>query len=274
MPEKLIRSAFRVLVSLVATCTLASCSGQDAQADSEAITHTIETRFAEQDGKITVHLPDGYEADITQVYPVLYIRAGRNLYSKTIRRTIDKMVEDGEGPEVIVVTSYAYYRALPENEVAESNGAAPDYLTHLKDELIPFIEEEYRASSARWISGFSSTGIFLLYTMAEAPDLFTDYIFQSPAFDDDWIDYSLAALNRRFELTQADPIKIFIGIGNRDTRNDRHAGFAAVTAFLEDAAPQSIFWKTKYYPGKRHEEFRDLIRDAIEHLANENERPD
>ena len=274
MPRSLMRSVLRTLVSLIAACALASCGGQSAQVNGEAITHTIETRFKEQDGRITVHLPDSYQEDTAQDYPVLYIPAGRNLNSKTIRRTIDAMTETRKGPEIIVVTSNAYYRALPPSDIAESNGAAPDYLTHLEAELIPFIEDEYRTSSIRWISGFSSTGIFLLYAMAEAPDLFTGYMFQSPAFDDDWIDYSLATLSRRFELIKADPIKVFMGIGDRDTRNDRQDGFAAVTSLLEEAAPQNIFWKTEYYSGKRHEEFPDLIRDAIQHLSTKNERQD
>jgi len=269
MPNRLIRSVLRGLVGLIAIYTLISCSSQRAKAESEAITHTVETQFEDQDGKITVHLPDGYERGSAKTYPVLYIPAGRNLNSKIIRRTVDGMVENGEGLEIIVVTSNAYYRALPENGASESNGAAPDYLAHLKDELIPFIENEYHTSSDRWINGFSSTGIFLLYAMVEDPNLFDGYIFQSPAFDDDWLDYSLTALTRRLAMPQTDPIRVFMGLGEKDTRNERQLGFAAITSLLEESAPQNFVWKAQTYPGKRHEEFRDLIRDAILHLSED-----
>ena len=257
----------RLLVSLAAVFAFTACGNSSAQADSQLIRHIIETRFASQEGEITVHLPEGYESDTSKTYPVLYIPAGQNLNSKPVRRALGQLVAAGEAPEAIVVTSNAYYRALPPNDGAESNGAAPEYLAHLQDELIPFIEEKYRTSPERWITGFSSTGIFLLYAMVEAPELFDGYIFQSPAFDDDWVDYASDISRQRLAMEPAEPISVFMGIGSRDTRNERQSGFTAITALFESTALDHIHFEKRTYARKSHEEFGDLIRDGILHLS-------
>ena len=267
MIKPLSMRAGRILLFLTTTLVLVACG--NAEADSEAIRHTVDTQFEEQDGDITVHLPESYSTNSDRTYPVVYIPAGRRLNSRTVRRVLDNMAEEGEAPEVIVVTSNAYYRALPPRDTTDSNGAAPEYLAHIRDELIPFIETEYRTSPERWINGFSSTGIFLVYTMVEAPDLFTGYIFQSPAFDNDWLAYTLAQLEKRFALADANPIRVYMGIGDRDTRNDRQAGFNAVKALVDASAPANVDWRSQSFTGKRHEEFVDLIREGIAHISHE-----
>lgn len=257
----------RFWLSLLAVCMLAACGV--AEADSEAIRHSVDTQFEDQNGMITVHLPESYGASTDRTYPVLYIPAGRRLNSRVIRDTLEDMTDAGEAPGVIVVTSNAYYRALPASDTTDSNGAAPEYLVHVRDELIPFIDAEYRTSSERWINGFSSTGIFLVYAMVEAPDLFTGYIFQSPAFDDAWLDYTLATLRTRFAMTGTKPIRVFMGIGDRDTRNDRQAGFSAVQTLVDSSAPAGVNWHSQSFPDKRHEEFAGLIRAGISHITGQ-----
>jgi hypothetical protein len=60
-------------------------------------------------------------------------------------------------------------------------GDAGGFLKFIKDELIPFIEKEYRADpSRRILVGHSYGGLFALFGLFEAPDLFDTLIIGSP----------------------------------------------------------------------------------------------
>ena len=60
-------------------------------------------------------------------------------------------------------------------------GDAGNFLKFIKDELIPIVEKDYRAdSSKRILVGHSYGGLFGLFSLFEAPDLFNTLIIGSP----------------------------------------------------------------------------------------------
>ena len=61
------------------------------------------------------------------------------------------------------------------------NGDALHFHQFIKEELIPFIEQAYRADpSKRILAGHSYGGLFALFGLFEAPDLFDTLIIGSP----------------------------------------------------------------------------------------------
>ncbi|NJL53967.1 alpha/beta hydrolase [bacterium] len=61
------------------------------------------------------------------------------------------------------------------------NGDAPNFLKFIRDELIPFVEQTYRADvSRRVLVGHSYGGLFAAYSLFEAPELFQTLIIGSP----------------------------------------------------------------------------------------------
>jgi uncharacterized protein len=62
------------------------------------------------------------------------------------------------------------------------SGGAPDFLTCIQDEIIPYIEKNYRARpSDRGLAGYSYGGWFALYTLFQSPGLFQRYFAGSPS---------------------------------------------------------------------------------------------
>lgn len=61
----------------------------------------------------------------------------------------------------------------------ESGGAA-SFLASLTEEIIPYVDENFRTTGERILYGPSDAGLFTLYAFLERPDVFSGYITSSP----------------------------------------------------------------------------------------------
>ncbi|MDX1592458.1 MAG: alpha/beta hydrolase-fold protein, partial [Balneolaceae bacterium] len=68
----------------------------------------------------------------------------------------------------------------------KSGGNAEAFLSFVKNEVMPYVESNYRTMPHNVAVGHSLSASFLLYTMIHEPDLFNNYIAVSPnlAYDD------------------------------------------------------------------------------------------
>ncbi len=75
-------------------------------------------------------------------------------------------------------------------EIDVQSGGAPRFLQSLGEEIVPFIEANYRVSSIeRGLAGYSYGGLFTLYTLFNATQLFTRYFAGSPTMLDKLFEY-------------------------------------------------------------------------------------
>jgi predicted alpha/beta superfamily hydrolase len=61
---------------------------------------------------------------------------------------------------------------------------ADRFLRFIRDELVPFVEVNYRADGFRLLCGQSSSSLFVCYSLLIQPDLFDGYILNSFGFSD------------------------------------------------------------------------------------------
>jgi predicted alpha/beta superfamily hydrolase len=179
--------------------------------------HMMASRQSGRTYRITVGLPLGYASspgeswpfDATPAtWPVVYVLDG-NWYFGMVTDIIRPMAWCGSTTDAIVVgIGYAEdtdpIEAFRESmtrrdldltpirdEAAEQspevhkrlapNGDAAHFHLFIKEELIPFIEKEYRADpSRRILVGHSYGGLFALFGLFETPDLFEALIVGSP----------------------------------------------------------------------------------------------
>ena len=66
------------------------------------------------------------------------------------------------------------------DEVRAVSGGAEKFHNFLKKELIPYVEENYRASDYKILMGHSLGGTFAAFSLLEHPDVFDAYIAVSP----------------------------------------------------------------------------------------------
>ena len=75
-------------------------------------------------------------------------------------------------------------------EIQVQSGGAHLFLRSIEEEIIPFIETNYRAASTqRGLAGYSYGGLFTLYTLFNATPLFERYFAGSPTMSDKLFEY-------------------------------------------------------------------------------------
>jgi predicted alpha/beta superfamily hydrolase len=193
---------------------------------------TIWSSIVDQEYELFIAFPPSY-TESSSSYPVLYLLDGNALFGM-VTQMVRSLQRGKQLPDLIIVgIGYTtdmrgermVLRArdytpteLDENpdehyELGETGGAG-NFLRFLAEELIPFIEANYRVDPAdRVLAGTSLGGLFVLYTLLHRPDLFTRYVASSPAL---WWDNrvmfayerELAAKRKRL------PVRAFISVGS------------------------------------------------------------
>jgi predicted alpha/beta superfamily hydrolase len=175
-----------------------------------------------------VRLPNKYTTDLTKQYPVVYLLDGqwdfKMLDSIQSGLEYDKFV-----PEMIIVgitysgdnPDYEALRAMDYTPVKDASikgsGDAPKFLAFLKEQLIPFIETNFRADpTQRVLMGSSFGGTFTLFALFSEPTLFSGYVASSPV--------TVYGSNFAFKQEEAYagshkdlPVKLFLGVGEMES---------------------------------------------------------
>ena len=99
-------------------------------------------------------------------------------------------------------------------EFQVQSGGAPRFLECLREEIIPFIETNYRASSLeRGLAGYSYGGLFTLFTLFNAPQLFTSYFAGSPTMHKKLFEYE-----ENYATTHGDmKARLFLTAGSNES---------------------------------------------------------
>lgn len=155
--------------------------------------HKIQSDILKEERPVIISLPIGYN-DNQAEYPVLYVLDGlQNI--KHIVGTVELLTESGLIPPIIVVgiESLDRNRDFTPSKAGEDlqgstgnsgipqSGGAPKFLEFLSEELIPFVDNNYRTHPYRILEGHSFGGLFSVYTLMENPELFDAFIIQAPA---------------------------------------------------------------------------------------------
>lgn len=144
---------------------------------------------------IFVRLPQGYEDEPLETYPVIYLLDGDSLFPM-LAPTHLFLTYDEQIPEAIVV-GIAYggfgdvnkraidFRTFASKKIGDSDG--PDkFLKFLKHELLPKVSSQYRTDeSKRILVGQSYGGFFVLWSALQDPDLFWARIASNTSFGDE-----------------------------------------------------------------------------------------
>jgi uncharacterized protein len=147
----------------------------------------IYSKVLEEEREILIHLPNKYDST-TNKYSVLYLLDGEWNFLHSISY-VTYLSENEIIPDMILVAISTTNRVrdfLPTNvaQVPESGGS-DKFLTFLEDELIPFINKNYRTKSNRILFGESNGGLFAIYSLLTQPNLFEAYIIGSPTIGHD-----------------------------------------------------------------------------------------
>lgn len=188
--------------------------------------------------KILVAFPDQYDASLDK-YPALYCLdawAQFGILTETVRylslfSVIPPLLLVGISYECTLAQNI-YYRArdylpsyIPPEKLgpgafAPASGGAANFSRFISDELIPFVEREYRVDpSDRGIFGHSYGATFAAWVLFNNPKLFQRYLLGSPVLA--WDDYLVLKHEAAFaEHNSALPAKVFASVGSEEGTTD------------------------------------------------------
>ena len=197
----------RINYLIVITLLLQSIvTGQDGQSNESwtiapALKRIIKSEILGRNVRLQIGLPEKY-CDTENYYGVIYYMDAY-AFSGMIRETAFFLQKDKDIPLSITVgidmevNTYddwyehrSYILSPTKSDIYEKDfglleswtGGGSRFHKSLKEEIIPYIEKEFRAKPGnRTIVGHSLGGLFALYTLFQTPELFERYLVSSPS---------------------------------------------------------------------------------------------
>jgi predicted alpha/beta superfamily hydrolase len=149
----------------------------------------IHSEILKQSRSLTVSKPNSYGSG-TDRYPVLYLLDGETNFEYTAP-IVRFLAGNQRIPEMIVVAINCGgnrthdltppSQAEVDNRFSSGNGGADAFLAFIGDELVPYVERNYRTRPYRILVGHSFGGLFAIHALLTKPKLFNAYIAIDPA---------------------------------------------------------------------------------------------
>ncbi|HMB67783.1 MAG TPA: alpha/beta hydrolase-fold protein, partial [bacterium] len=130
-------------------------------------------------------------------------------------------------------------------------GAADRFTAFLRDELLPWVSDHYRATDARFLLGWSRGGLYAVWSLTGDPDLFDGRIALSPSLfrDDTAMRPHLDAFLREHPGLES---RLYLALG-RDENDNLKTAFRSVVEGLRELAPPGLEWSSELLSGVDHQ---------------------
>ncbi len=194
----------------------------------------IKDTGADRQYELYIKLPEGYTKNKNINYPVIYFTDADThieLLSGTeflmedvilVGISHQKDLNEDSGVRDSRARDYSISKSSdPERQAKYQFGQASSHLAFIRNDVIKFIESNYRTDpSNRTYFGFSLGGLFGTYTLMTHPDTFKNYILGSPSL---WRDIPLLfSLENATLKSKTQEINLFITYGELEEKLSVH----------------------------------------------------
>jgi predicted alpha/beta superfamily hydrolase len=180
-------------INLVAAFALFCCCDLCAQAGDSIPAHQTHKLTATQLGEtrtINIWTPPNY-AGSTDSFVVLYMPdGGVNEDFPHIANTLSELIIAGKIQPVILVgienterrrDLTGFTQVASDKKIAKVVGGSKAFRSFIVEDLIPFINRNFRVKAQRGLLGESLAGLFVIETFLQTPQLFDYYIAFDPS---------------------------------------------------------------------------------------------
>ena len=247
------------LAALCAMLVAASAHAQLLPAKADSFSSDV----LGQKRAIEVYLPQESAKDASQRFETIYVLDG-DWNSKIVVDVVTFMRQVGFMPPVIVVSVPNFFDEKGVNsrdhdltptvvaDQARSGGAAA-FLSFLKTELVPYVNQHYPANGTNLVHGHSYGGLFLIYALLNEPALFDGYMILDPAMS--WDNHALdAVVDSKLGATPAKGKAIYIA-GRSGLAFDG-MGLSTLEPIFQHKAPSDLHWRLSAYPQETHDSLK------------------
>ena len=217
---------------------------------------TIDSTVLGEPRSVIVGLPESYQASNTN-YPVLYLLDGASHFNY-IAGVVYFLAANDFIPEMIVVAVNNTDRnrdLTPPSQApldlrnAPTLGGADNFQRYFAEELMPWVETNYRTQSYKVLMGHSFGGLFAIHTLTTRPELFNAYIAISPSMQ--WNGQGLVEqADKFFSSIEQLPVSLYMTAGNEG--GALLGGTRKLAGVLDVAAPKEFLWQFDHMPHETH----------------------
>jgi predicted alpha/beta superfamily hydrolase len=254
---------------------LTSCSNSQPQ-DPIPVhdTFKIESKQVGETRVINVWTPLNY-ASRNDSLPVLYMAdGGINEDFPHIANTIAELIKSKSIAPIILVGIENTVRrrdlsgptqVAKDKEIAPVVGGSTNFRNFIKDELIPEINKKYRTTKEKGIIGESLSGLFVMETLMQTPEMFDFYIAFDPSLW--WNNHYLVKTAKESLAKLPTENKRLWFAGSSAT--DISAYTNELAKILEKENPKTLLWKYSDEPKEEHSTiFRATKEKALKWTLN------
>ncbi|WP_445385763.1 alpha/beta hydrolase-fold protein [Robiginitalea sp. IMCC44478] len=183
-----------------------------------------------QNREITIYKPLGYEEYVNRYYDVFYVfDAQVSAFPKYVSAMSEILQGDSHKGAIVVGISATYlenpiyarnHDFLPEDYDVTGKGSygnQKNFLAYIKNEVIPYVEDNFRIRRHRTAVGHSLGGSFVMHCLINDPTLFDNYIAVSPNLSNK--EERLARGLENFDFDQFEGTK-FIYLSHSEENNE------------------------------------------------------
>lgn len=219
---------------------------------------------------INVYLPQGYNEETAQKYPVIYVLDGGveedfvhitglvrynnqpwiDRFPKSIVVGIENTNRRRDFSFPVENLDFVERMGFKKEQFSQYGGSAK-YIAFLAKELQPFIEKKYRASSDRTVIGESFAGLLATEILLKHRSLFNNYIIMSPSLW--WGNESL--LHEAPSLLKKETgkeTKVYIGACQKEEDAIMYEDAVALSRILEQNGGNKLKVYYDYLPDEVH----------------------
>jgi len=159
----------------------------NAKIRGESKVDSLYSKILDERRELLVHLPNNYQQNSGLNYPVLYLLDGqRNLNHAA--GTLDLLSQSNMAQEMIIVAITNTHRTRDLTPTYDESynewglsGGADKFLDFIEQELILYINKNYRTNNFKILSGHSLGGLLSIYALQSRPNLFQAHFAFSPS---------------------------------------------------------------------------------------------
>ncbi len=220
------------------------------------------SKILDEDREVRIQLPTHYDVNIDQNYPVLYLLDGSSNLSHT-SGMLDFLVGHGQAPQLIIVAITHKQRSLEltPTHISEKefpSGGGEKFLDYIEQELMPYINKNYRTEPFNLIVGHSLGGLLVMHSMVSRPNLFQAHFAYSPSLH--WDNNAVVKQAKKF-LTETKRFNnfLYMNMGNEGSELGDDYGLAMrngaieITNLLNKSSPEGFRFRTDIFEQENHQ---------------------
>src|SRR5919199_1519853 len=261
-----------------------NCFSTFAQQNNKITIGTIDavrSKILNENRKVWVYVPDNKNDGVKQRYPVIYVLDGNALFSSVVALVQQFGETDWNWilPKMIVVGIPSTNRRrdltpthiegdppFRSREASKETGGGENFVSFLKNELIPHIDSLYPTQTYKVLIGHSFGGLTAMNILANHTSLFNSFICIDPSM---WWDHLhfLEATKKALTQDRLSGKSLYVSLSGRingdidtgklrkDTLSDTGRHFRAILElndFLKSQPQNGLRYEFKFYKNDNH----------------------